>query len=89
MYNLSGNVQEWTSQRMKLRGGSKQSKILAQMMRAAKRLKGGSFLCHKSYCFRYRIAARTGTTPDISTAHQGFRLVFDTPPSLAGLGSVE
>lgn len=22
--------------------------------------KGGSFLCHRSYCYRYRIAARTG-----------------------------
>jgi formylglycine-generating enzyme len=21
-------------------------------------MKGGSFLCHKSYCYRYRIAAR-------------------------------
>ena len=39
--------------------------------------KGGSFLCHASYCFRYRIAARTGNSPDSSTSHQGFRLVYD------------
>ena len=35
--------------------------------------KGGSFMCHKSYCFRYRNAARTGTTPDSAAFHNGFR----------------
>ena len=46
-------------------------------MKGAKVLKGGSYLCHISYCHRYRIATRTGTTPDTTTAHQGFRLAFD------------
>jgi sulfatase modifying factor 1 len=41
-------------------------------------MKGGSYLCHQSYCWRYRNAARTGTTPDSSTGHIGFRLVRDT-----------
>jgi len=36
-------------------------------------MKGGSFLCHKSYCNRYRVAARTSNTPDSSTANIGFR----------------
>jgi formylglycine-generating enzyme len=40
-------------------------------------LKGGSFLCHRSYCHRYRIAARAGALPDSATPHVGFRLVFD------------
>ena len=40
-------------------------------------LKGGSYLCHRSYCYRYRIAARTGVSADSSTGHVGFRLVFD------------
>jgi formylglycine-generating enzyme len=40
-------------------------------------IKGGSFLCHASYCHRYRIAARTGNTPDSSTGHTGFRVVYD------------
>jgi formylglycine-generating enzyme len=35
--------------------------------------KGGSFLCHKSYCNRYRVAARTSNTPDSSTSNIGFR----------------
>ena len=81
LFNMCGNVWEWTSQPMKLRGRGKQSKALAKQMRGTRLLKGGSFLCHKSYCFRYRIAARTGNTPDTSTAHQGFRLVFDAPDS--------
>jgi formylglycine-generating enzyme required for sulfatase activity len=40
-------------------------------------LKGGSFLCHASYCNRYRVAARSSNTPDSSTAHMGFRVVAD------------
>ncbi len=35
--------------------------------------KGGSFLCHHSYCNRYRVAARTANTPDSSTSNTGFR----------------
>jgi formylglycine-generating enzyme required for sulfatase activity len=39
----------------------------------ARLMKGGSFLCHKSYCNRYRVAARTSNTPDSSTSNIGFR----------------
>lgn len=77
LYNMCGNVWEWTSEPLKIRSLSKGARGHAKKVRGAKLLKGGSFLCHKSYCFRYRIAARTGTTPDSTTAHQGFRLVFD------------
>jgi sulfatase modifying factor 1 len=38
-------------------------------------MKGGSFLCHRSYCNRYRVAARTSNTPDSSTSNIGFRCV--------------
>ena len=40
-------------------------------------MKGGSYLCHASYCNRYRVAARTHNTPDSSTGHMSFRLVRD------------
>ncbi len=40
-------------------------------------LKGGSFLCHRSYCHRYRIAARMGRPPDATASHIGFRLAYD------------
>ncbi|MBX2885459.1 MAG: formylglycine-generating enzyme family protein [Granulosicoccus sp.] len=76
LYNMCGNVWEWTSGRFKVESTSKAARQHAKQMKGTKVLKGGSFLCHKSYCFRYRIAARTGTTPDSSTSHQGFRVVF-------------
>lgn len=40
-------------------------------------LKGGSFLCHKSYCHRYRIAARSALTADSSASNTGFRVAYD------------
>merc|ERR1711892_1012158 len=35
--------------------------------------KGGSFMCHKDYCYRYRCAARSQNTPDSSAYNLGFR----------------
>ncbi|MET1019983.1 MAG: formylglycine-generating enzyme family protein [Microterricola sp.] len=42
---------------------------------AARVLRGGSFLCHDSYCNRYRNAARSSNTPDSSMSNAGFRTV--------------
>ena len=39
--------------------------------------KGGSYLCHDSYCRRYRAAARQGNTPDSSAGNVGFRCARD------------
>jgi formylglycine-generating enzyme len=39
--------------------------------------KGGSYLCHESYCRRYRNAARIGAPPDTTTGHIGFRVARD------------
>jgi sulfatase modifying factor 1 len=36
-------------------------------------IKGGSFLCHESYCESYRPTARRGTPTDTGTGHIGFR----------------
>jgi formylglycine-generating enzyme required for sulfatase activity len=38
-------------------------------------LRGGSYLCHDSYCNRYRVAARSSNTPDSSMGNAGFRTV--------------
>jgi formylglycine-generating enzyme required for sulfatase activity len=38
--------------------------------------RGGSFLCHVSYCESYRPAARRGTAPDTGMSHLGFRCVM-------------
>jgi sulfatase modifying factor 1 len=42
---------------------------------SARVLRGGSFLCHDSYCNRYRNSARSSNTPDSSMANTGFRTV--------------
>ena len=42
-------------------------------------IRGGSFLCHKSYCNRYRVGARSHNTPDSTTSHTGFRTAASVP----------
>jgi formylglycine-generating enzyme required for sulfatase activity len=37
-------------------------------------MRGGSFLCHASYCNRYRVAARGSNTPASSASNIGFRV---------------
>ena len=44
---------------------------------ASRSMRGGSYLCHSSYCNRYRVAARSSNTPDSSTGNLGFRCVRD------------
>jgi formylglycine-generating enzyme required for sulfatase activity len=79
LYNLCGNVWEWTSDHFRVRSLKRSMRALnADAAREARRvLKGGSFLCHRSYCYRYRIAARIGNPPDSSTTHIGLRLAYD------------
>lgn len=64
LWNTTGNVWEWTS-----------SRFSSNDQRPT--LKGGSYLCHDSYCRRYRTSARIANTPDTSTGHSGFRVAFD------------
>lgn len=45
-------------------------------------IKGGSFLCHESYCSSFRISAKMGVTIDSGSDHMGFRTVA-TPEMLA------
>jgi len=44
-------------------------------------IKGGSFLCHASYCASFRISARMGMALDSGSDHTGFRTVA-TPEML-------
>ena len=79
LYNLCGNVWEWTADRFRVRSLSGAARRLNEVSVSEDRrvLKGGSFLCHRSYCYRYRIAARIGNPPDTATSHVGFRLAYD------------
>ena len=79
LFNMVGNAWEWCADPFRIRSLARSAKHRNQSARAdnTRLLKGGSYLCHRSYCHRYRIAARTGTGADSSTGHVGFRLVFD------------
>ncbi len=76
LFNMSGNVWEWTQDTYTIKSLKKGVKARLADMKGFKLSKGGSFLCHKSYCYRYRIAGRSGSSPDSSTTHQGFRVVW-------------
>lgn len=77
LYNMVGNTWEWTAGPYTVRAKSPKARKHAKNMKGTRLLKGGSFMCHKSYCYRYRIAARSGSTPDSTTSHIGFRLAYD------------
>ncbi|WBU65752.1 formylglycine-generating enzyme family protein [Paracoccus aerodenitrificans] len=76
LYNMAGNVWEWTSEPFVVRSQRRAARAAAEGKKGYRLLKGGSHLCHRSYCYRYRIAARTGNSPDTTTSHQGFRVVW-------------
>ncbi len=76
LFNMIGNVWEMTSEIFKVRSLKKAVAAAHAGKKGYRLSKGGSFLCHRSYCYRYRIAARNSTSPDTSTSHIGFRLVY-------------
>lgn len=62
LYNMVGNVWEWCEDRFDPAGGP---------LRA---MRGGSYLCHRSYCYRYRVTARSFNQPGASAGNLGFRV---------------
>jgi formylglycine-generating enzyme required for sulfatase activity len=66
LHNTSGNAWEWCADWF--------DPATAPGPGRGKVIRGGSYLCHHSYCNRYRVAARSRNTPDTSTGHMGFRV---------------
>ena len=66
LFQAVGNVWEWTASPWSVGG----------VVDAGRRVRrGGSYLCHDSYCNRYRVAARDHSAPGDSTGNVGFRVV--------------
>jgi len=80
LYSITGNVWEWCSDWFHTAfTTAKQQNPTGPANGQTKVMKGGSFLCHASYCNRYRVAARTSNTPDSATSNIGFRCVRPFP----------
>ena len=81
LFNMTGNVWEWVADSFGPLPGGAQAGPSAD----ARVQRGGSYLCHASYCDRYHVHSRTRNTPDSTTGHAGFRVASGT--SLEGIDS--
>lgn len=80
LHNMTGNVWEWVEdifgplppqKRIPVRDPKGAADGYARVQR------GGSYLCHVSYCDRYHVHSRTRNDPDSSTGNCGFRVASD------------
>jgi formylglycine-generating enzyme required for sulfatase activity len=75
IFSTSGNTWEWCADWFSpVHGTELIQNPQGPESGTARVMKGGSFLCHRSYCNRYRVAARSSNTPDSSSSHLGFRV---------------
>lgn len=79
LFNCVGNVWEWCSDYFDREWRSYETRLnpIGPANGEGRVVKGGSFLCHESYCFRYRNSARSSNTADSSTSNLGFRAARD------------
>lgn len=82
MYQSIGNVWEWCSNPARIDLSEFQKKASEEFWQTYQQIddayyatRGGSFLCHYSYCKRYRIAARNGNSGMSAANNLGFRCV--------------
>jgi formylglycine-generating enzyme required for sulfatase activity len=76
LYNAAGNVWEWCADWFSrdFHATGVRENPTGPASGERKVIRGGSYLCHASYCNRYRVGARSANTPDSATGNMGFRV---------------
>jgi formylglycine-generating enzyme required for sulfatase activity len=79
LFTITGNAWEWCSDWFDAAYHvlATRNNPVGPRRGASKVIKGGSYLCHKSYCNRYRVAARSSNSIESSTTNMSFRCVRD------------